>query len=384
MNKIAFLEGKYENRFGGKCRIYRAPGRVNLIGEHTDYNGGFVLPAAVDFSCWVAGGPRNDGRLGIFSENTGELAEADLGDKRLERSGTWSDYPVGTVWTLREAGYALPGANLYIHGEVPLGSGLSSSAAIEVATGYALLDAAGEKIDLRKLALACQRGENDFVGARVGIMDQFVACHAQAGSALLLDCRSLEYEYVPLPATVSLVICNSMVKHELAAGEYNARRAECEEGVRLLSERIPGIQSLRNVEIGALDKYKRALPETIYRRCRHVITENDRVLQVVEALRAGDLTRVGELMFASHESLRRDYEVSCAELDCLVELARSEPGVVGARMTGGGFGGCTVNLVKCESAEQFRERVSAGYAAKFGIVPEVYLSGTANGVERVS
>jgi galactokinase len=383
MEELALLKKSFKSRFGGKCGIYRAPGRVNLIGEHTDYNEGYVLPAGLDFSCWVAAGAREDGRMAIFSENTGEQAEADLRDEGLARSGRWSDYPIGAAWALREAGCSLPGANLYIHGEVPLGAGLSSSAAIEVATGYALLDVAEEKIDLRKLAQACQRGENEFVGAHVGIMDQFVACHGQAGSALLLDCRSLQYEYVPLPAAQRLVICNSMVKHELAAGEYNERRAECEHGVRLLSEKLPGIRSLRDVTANELETYKGTLPGNVYRRCRHVITENGRVLQAVQALRAGDLTRLGELMLTSHESLRDDYEVSCAELDCLVELAQKEPGLVGARMTGGGFGGCTVNLVKRENVEQFRESVSSGYRTEFGIVPEIYLSGTAGGVERV-
>ena len=384
MDKLALLKKGFESKFGGECGIYRAPGRVNLIGEHTDYNGGYVLPTALDFPCRVAAGSRNDGRVRIFSENTGELAEANLHDPKLTRSGRWSDYPVGTAWALREAGYSLRGANLYIQGEVPLGAGLSSSAAIEVATGYALLDLVGERIDLQELAKVCQRGENEFVGARVGIMDQFVACHGRAGSALLLDCRSHEYETVPLPESLHLVICNSMVKHELAAGEYNARRAECEEGVRLLAGKLPGIRSLRDVRMEELEKYREVMPETIYRRCRHVIGENGRVLQAVEALRRGDLTRVGELMFASHESLRGDYEVSCAELDYLVELARGEQGLVGARMTGGGFGGCTVNLVKREIAERFRDGVSSGYQAKFGIAPEIYLSGTANGVERVS
>jgi galactokinase len=384
MDNLASLKKEFESRFGGRCGIYRAPGRVNLIGEHTDYNEGYVLPIALDFSCWVAAGAREDGRMAIFSENTGEQAEADLRDEGLARSGRWSDYPIGAAWALRETGCLLPGANLYIHGEVPLGAGLSSSAAIEVATGYALLDIAGGEIDLGQLVQACQRGENEFVGAHVGIMDQFVACRGKAGNALLLDCRSLKYEYVPLPTELCLVICNSMIKHELAAGEYNARRAECEQGVRLLSEKLPGIRSLRDVTANELETYKGSLPGNVYRRCRHVITENDRVMQTVKALRTGDLTRVGDLMFASHESLRVDYEVSCVELDSLVELARKAPGLIGARMTGGGFGGCTVNLVKRENVEQFRESVSSGYRAKIGIVPEIYLSGTADGVERVS
>jgi galactokinase len=383
MDKIARLKKNFEGRYGGNCEAYRAPGRVNLIGEHTDYNEGFVLPAALEFSCWAAAGPRTDGRLSVFSENTQELAEAKLDGLEDARTGRWSDYPVGVAWALGKEGFSLKGANLYFEGEVPLGAGLSSSAALEVSTGYALLEMARQPVDLRKLALTCRRAENEFVGAHVGIMDQFVACHGRAGSALLLDCRSLGYEYVPMPSGLSLVICNSMVRHDLAAGEYNARRAECEEGVRLLRAKMPGITALRDVAMRDLEMHKELLPEVVYRRCRHVMTENERVLQAVEAFRKEDLKRAGELMFASHQSLRDDFEVSCAELDGLVEIARKQPGLVGARMTGGGFGGCTVNLVKKEFVEQFIESVSAGYEARFGIRPEMYKSDTANGVERV-
>lgn len=384
MDKISRLKKSFEGRFGERCEIYRAPGRVNLIGEHTDYNGGFVLPAALDFSCWVAAGPRKDHHLVIFSENTSEAAEVDLRNGNLRRSGRWDDYAIGAAWALREDGYPLHGANLYFFGEVPLGAGLSSSAAFEVATGYALLDLAGQRIDLQKLALACQRGENEFVGARVGIMDQFAACHGRAGSALLIDCRSLEHEYVPLPPALSLVVCNSMVRHDLAAGEYNTRRAECEQGVHLLASKMANVSTLRDVRLLDLEAHKALLPDVIYRRCRHVITENERVLRTVEAFRAGDLKRVGELMLASHQSLRDDFEVSCAELDLLVDLAEKVPGVVGARMTGGGFGGCTINLMNRDSVQQFRERIAPPYKAQFGLTPEIYLCDTARGVERVS
>jgi galactokinase len=383
MDKLANLKLSFQSQFGELQGIYRAPGRVNLIGEHTDYNGGFVLPVALDFFCWVAAGRRSDQFVAVFSENMDETAEADLENHGLHRSSRWDDYPIGVAWALREAGYSILGANLYIRGEVPLGAGLSSSAAIEVATGYALLELAGQQIKLLKLAQLCQRAENEFVGARCGIMDQFIACRGRAGNALLLDCRSLEHQFVRLPDGLGLVICNTMVKHELSAGEYNSRRAQCEEGVRLLAARLPGISSLRDVSLPELEAHKSLLPDGVYRRCRHVITENERTLRAADALRNGDLAQVGELMFASHRSLREDYDVSCAELDLLVDLARKEPGLVGSRMTGGGFGGCTVNLVKKEFVEQFRDSVAAGYEAETGRSPEIYLSNTASGVERV-
>jgi len=377
------LQSAFRQKFGPSHGVYRAPGRVNLIGEHTDYNNGFVLPAALDFSCWVAAGKRSDPVVAAYSENLDEFFQFDLKKEALRRSGTWSDYPAGVAWALLERGYALRGANLYLRGEVPLGAGLSSSAALEVAVGYALLDLAGLAVDLSTLPALCRRAENEFVGARVGIMDQFVACHGRAGSALLLDCRSLESKLVPLPPGISLVICNSMVKHELASNEYNLRRAQCEEGVRLLASVKPGITSLRDVTLEDLACNKKLFPEVIYRRCRHVLSENQRTLNAAKALQSGDLPLVGELMFASHASLRDDYEVSCSELDLLVDLARREDGLIGARMTGGGFGGCTVNLVKTQAAAAFKDRVAAAYHAKTRKHPEVYLSQTASGVERV-
>jgi galactokinase len=383
MSEASELQLAFQRRFGEVHGIYRAPGRVNLIGEHTDYNRGFVLPAALDLSCWVAAGPRSDSRLGVYSENAGEFVEFDLRKDALQPSAGWRDYPAGVAWALLEAGFPLRGANLYIRGQVPLGAGLSSSAALEVATGYALLDVAGQSVDLRELALYCQHAENDFVGARCGIMDQFIACHGRAGNALLLDCRSLEFQLVPMPRGISVVVCNSMVKHEIAAGEYNLRREQCEEGVRLLASSLPGISSLRDVTLEALERNKAILPERIYRRCHHVVSENERTLATASALREGKLARVGELMLASHVSLREDYEVSCPELDLLVDLARRQGGVVGARMTGGGFGGCTVNLVRSELTHACVKGIASAYQAEAGRPPEIYPCLTANGVQRV-
>jgi galactokinase len=356
---------------------------VNLIGEHTDYNDGFVMPAALDFFTWVRLSPLEQHKLQIYSENFNEEVEIDLDNPNLARRGHWSDYPVGVAVTLERAGYRVRGASLRIRGDVPIGSGLSSSAAIEVATACALTANSGLKIDTRELALLCQRAENEFVGARVGIMDQFVSLFGQAQHALLLDCRSLEFKLLPLPDNVRLIICNTMVKHELASSAYNERREQCESGVRVLAQFYPNVHALRDVTIEQLEQHRSELPEVIYRRCRHVVTENARVLEAGDALEQHDLNRFGQLMGESHVSLRDDYEVSADELDLMVELAQKVDGVYGARMTGGGFGGSTVNLVKEEKADEFRAHVSDEYERVTGLKPEIYVRSAGNGAEEV-
>jgi len=356
---------------------------VNLIGEHTDYNDGFVMPAALEFFTWVQLSPLEPHKLQIYSENFNEEVEVDLDDQNLTARGHWSDYPIGVAVTLERAGHRLQGASLRIRGEVPIGSGLSSSAAIEVATACALTANSGLKIDSRELALLCQRAENEFVGARVGIMDQFISLFGQAQHALLLDCRSLEFKLLPLPDNVRLIICNTMVKHELASSAYNERRAQCEAGVRYLAQFYPNVRALRDVTIEQLEEHRNGLRELIYRRCRHVVTENARVLAAGEALEQHDLSRFGKLMAESHVSLRDDYEVSADELDLMVELAQKIDGVYGARMTGGGFGGSTVNLVKVERAEEFHTRVAEGYERATGLKPEIYVTNAGDGAEEV-
>ncbi|HET6979513.1 MAG TPA: galactokinase [Pyrinomonadaceae bacterium] len=364
-------------------RTFRAPGRVNLIGEHTDYNDGFVMPAALDFSTWVKISPLEERKLKIFSENFEEEVEIDLDDRNLSARDHWSDYPVGVAVVLERAGYRLRGARLQIRGEVPIGSGLSSSAAIEVAVICALVANSELKIDPRELALLCQRAENEFVGARVGIMDQFISLFGQANKALLLDCRSLEFRLLPLPDNVRLLICNTMVKHALASSAYNERRAQCEAGVKHLAKFLPEVEALRDVTLAQLEEHADELDEVVYRRCRHVITENARVLSAGNALERGDLEGFGHLMAASHRSLRDDYEVSCAELDLMVELARDVAGVYGARMTGGGFGGCTVNLVAESSVEEFKELASREYERITSLRSEIYVCTAAAGAEEV-
>jgi galactokinase len=383
MNSLPHLLSRFQALFGAPSLTYRAPGRVNLIGEHTDYNAGFVLPASIDFSCWVALGPRDDNKIVIHSDNFNETVEAPLDGNHLHRERKWSDYPLGVAWVLQKSGYRIHGANLYVRGDIPLGAGLSSSAALEVAVACALLDRSGYEMDRTKVAMLCQRAENEFVGAHVGIMDQFVCCNGRAAHVLLLDCRSLESRQVPFPGDVRLVVCNTMVKHEHGEGEYNQRRLECEQGVAALSAALPGIQALRDVSLEALERNRNLLSDLIYRRCRHVITENDRVPRAAAALREGKIAHLGQLMAESHRSLRDDYQVSCPELDLMVDLAKKRPGVFGARMTGGGFGGCTVNLVDRAMTSEFKRRIAADYHAATGRHPDIFVCETSQGVERV-
>jgi galactokinase len=357
---------------------------VNLIGEHTDYNDGFVLPAAIEFYCWAAVAPRRDRKLVIHSENFNETVEEAIDSLTPLTKKHWANYPLGVAWALRQAGKPLTGANIYLSGEVPLGAGLSSSAAVEVATGLALLNERGGSVDRKELAQLCQRAENEFVGAHVGIMDQFVSCFGCASHALLLDCRSLEHKFVKLPADLQLVICNTMVKHELAAGEYNARRSECEEGVRILRTVLPQIRALRDVTLSQLEQYQHILPPKVIARCRHVITENERVTGAVAALESGNGGALRRLMRDSHRSLRDDYEVSCKELDLMVEIASAQAGLIGARMTGGGFGGCTINFVESAAVSNFRRNVAAEYSCATGLTPEIYVSPASEGAQQIA
>lgn len=375
------VKSEFKEMFGTEMRLFRAPGRVNLIGEHTDYNDGFVMPVAIGFYTWVAAGKREDRVLEVYSKHYDEKITISLDSLSGPPRRHWSDFIRGVAATLGEAGYKLSGANLSIHGEVPLGAGLSSSASLEVAAALALSLLSGVDVPRRELVKLCQRAEHIYVGTRCGIMDQFIASFGAAGHALELDCRSLEFELLPMPNGLRLVVCNSMVGHELASGEYNRRRTDCETGVSLLQRRMPGIKALRDVTRSDLERYKYLLPETVYRRCRHIITENYRVLAAAEALRAGDAKRFGHLMYLSHASMRDDYEISCEELDLLVELAASMPAVCGARMTGGGFGGCTVNLVTNERAEEFKHNVAEQYERRTGIAPDIYICEAAQGAE---
>jgi len=381
--KASHLRQKFQGLFGATPRLFRAPGRVNLIGEHTDYNDGFVMPVAVDLYVWVAIAPRSDDRLVVHSLNFNERVEFFPDSLSVHSEHNWSDYARGVAYFLKSGGFPLRGASLLLSGDVPMGGGLASSAACEVSIGYALQRVSGIPLDLVSLAKVCQRAEHEFALARCGIMDQLISCCGTANSALFLDCRSLEYRPLPLFADCSLVVCNTKIKHAHAAGEYNARRSDCETGARILAERLPGVRALRDVSVADLERFRSALPEVIYKRCRHVVTENGRVLEAAAALEQRDVQRLGRLMYESNRSLRDDFEVSCAELDLLVDLASRCDGVYGSRMTGGGFGGCTVSLVKKDATEHFLDFVSKGYRTQTHFAPEIYVFKAVAGVREL-
>jgi galactokinase len=377
--KPSALAQHFERLFGSPPRIFCAPGRVNLLGEHTDYNDGYVMPCAIGFSTRVAISPRTGRKLVIRSEEMAEQLEFDLDNLPSRGNGVWADYVLGVAVMLREIGLPITGASLVVKGEVPIGAGLSSSAAIEVASALALMSLNGTRLPLPEVAKLCQRAENIFIGARVGIMDQFVSCLGKAGHALLLDCRSLEFKLIPVPENLRLVICNTMVKHEHASGAYNRRREECDAGAKILTRWYPKIRALRDVSVKQLEQHVAEIPATIYKRCFHVVAENQRVLEGAEYLADGNVSRFGDLMRESHCSLRDLFEVSCRELDIMVEIAESLEGYCGGRMTGGGFGGCTVNLVKTADATRFASQISGRYQAVTGIKPAIYICSAANG-----
>ena len=382
----AELRRAFSAHYGRAPRLFRAPGRVNLIGEHTDYNGGFVLPMALDRETVVAAATRADTRVLVHSLNARESAEFDLASPGRPRRGHWLDYVEGVARALVGRGFRLGGAELMIMSDVPAGAGLSSSAALEISAGLALSAVSGAEVDRVTLALAGQQAEHEYVGTMCGIMDQFVAATARAGHALLIDCRTLEAAPVPLDTRDSaVVVCDTRVRHELSTSEYNTRREECERGVELLREVLPGVAQLRDVSVEDFRRHEARLPEPIRRRCRHVVTEDARTLATVAALAANDLAEAGRLMYESHESLRGDYEVSCRELDELVAIARSLGGAVyGARMTGGGFGGSTVNLVRRGALDEFTRTISADYERSTGVRPAVYVSEPGGGAEEVT
>ena len=356
-------------------RVFRAPGRVNLIGEHTDYNLGFVLPVALDLATYIAaapsGAPSGPGKLRIYSEFRKEMREwnvADLG--ALKPARHWTDYPIGVAQELLCAGLAIAPANLLIRSTVPEGSGLSSSAALEVSTALALL--AGRSMDPLDLARLCQRAERNFVGMPCGIMDQYISVFGREHSAVEIDCRSLGHRFVELPVGITFVAVNTMVKHALAGSAYKERVAECAAAVAGIQEKFPEVESLRDVSPEQLESAASSLPAVVARRARHVVMEDARVGRYVEASARGDLALMGKLLVESHRSLQHDYEVSCAELDFLVNTALAIDGVFGSRMTGGGFGGCTVTMLRPDAAARFGEEITRAYQRQFQTTPQVY------------
>jgi galactokinase len=350
-------------------RSFRAPGRVNLIGEHTDYNLGFVLPVALDMECRVTTTPSAGGMLRLSSAQEKDSREWPVGEiAKLKPARHWTDYVAGVAQQLIAAGFTIPALDLRISSTVPAGAGLSSSAALEVSSALALLD--GRPVDRLHLARLCQRAEREFVGMPCGIMDQYISVFGEAHSAVMIDCRSLEHRTIRLPDGIEFLAVNTMVKHELTGSAYKERTEQCAEAVRLLEQRFPEVKSLRDATLEHLDQVK--LPDVVARRARHVVSEDARVEEFVQAAAGGDVEHMGKLFVASHRSLQHDYEVSCAELDFLVASAIEIDGVYGARMTGGGFGGCTVNMMRPDAAERFRTEIARRYQAKWEIAPQIY------------
>lgn len=362
-----------------RVKKWFAPGRVNLIGEHTDYNMGFVMPVALDMGCTVRSSPARRTVLHLSSKQLpGEMIFPLDAIPSMRKTGAWVDYVLGVARELAQTGHELRPMKLEIDATVPAGGGLSSSAALEVSSALALLD--GREMPKPDLARLCQRAEREFVGMPCGIMDQYVSVFGEEHKAVLLDCRSVTHEYVPIPEGVEIVIANTMVKHELGSSAYRQRVAECREAL----SHFPGRESLRDVTLADLERASRRIPEIPLARARHVILENRRVLDFLAAARRGGLAAMGRLMVESHRSLQQDYEVSCEELDFLVDTALTIEGVYGSRMTGGGFGGCTVSLVDHGAVEDFRQRLSDAYQRKFGITPAIYRCAPSAGARRIA
>ena len=365
MDLLTQLTASFQDAFHASPLLICSPGRVNLIGEHTDYNEGFVLPAAIDKAIYLAIGPRPDNSVHLIAHDLQETYTGSL--DTLAPTHTWADYLLGVVAQLRLAGHQPGGFNCVFGGTIPMGAGLSSSAALENGVGFALNELYPLGLDRMALLKISQRAENEFVGAKVGIMDMFASMMGRAGHVIKLDCRSLDYTYAPLKMDgIRIVLCDSRVQHSLVTSEYNTRRAECESGVRFLKTFYPEIHSLRDVTMDMLNRHLRDTEPLIYRRCAYVVQENQRLLDGVAALEANNVDAFGKLMYGSHEGLSHMYEVSCLELDVLVDIARQQPGVLGARMMGGGFGGCTINLVREEALAAFMTQVAKQYKASTG------------------
>lgn len=363
----------FKEIFGREPEYFvHAPGRVNLIGEHTDYNEGFVLPIAMEKGVSFLVSPRDDREVRLYSVNFQELDQFSLDDIHKGEVG-WSNYVRGVAKFLSEK-VTLRGMDAYIYGDLPIGAGLSSSAAMEVGSALSFQAVSLFNLDRKSLALICQKAENEFVGMRCGIMDQFASLLAEEGTALFIDCRTLDTQTIPLPKGYYIAVCDSRVRRELVSSEYNKRRQECEMAADIL-----GVRALRDATPQMLEEKRELLPEDIYKRARHVVYENQRVLQGIEALRENDIQRFGELMKGSHISLRDLYEVSSYELDILVEIALSVPGVLGARLTGAGFGGCTVNILQEEAKDLFEEVVREKYKEATGLEAEIWFTRPAQG-----
>lgn len=384
-DRITRIKNEFQKRFGaGPDAVVKGPGRVELLGNHTDYNDGYVLPVAINVDVLAAGRPRGDRKMVVYSANFDTTVEFPLSAIEFDNVNTWSNYVRGVVHFLQESGVELRGADLVIDGNVPIGSGLSSSAAIEMAVGFLLQTLDGFQMSGPDLALIGQKAENKFVGVNTGIMDQFISRLGKKDHVLFLDCRTLEYEHLPLDTTdIKIVVCDTMKRRGLVGSEYDTRRSQCEEAARMFAQWIPNVKALRDVSVGDFEKYKDRLPEVTRRRAQHVIYENARVLRSREVLKAGDYVEFARLLDECHESGRDLYEVSGEELNIMVEISRKAPGALCGRFTGAGFAGATVSLVRADSVPDFVQFVKAGYKDRTGLDPSVYVCTAEDGASVV-
>jgi galactokinase len=369
--------------FGGEVEVFRSPGRVNIIGEHTDYNEGFVLPAAIDKAIYAGIAKREDDIIRIHSVEFGKTIEIKMDALKPSEEG-WPNYILGVVDQMQKRGIYIKGFDMVFHGDIPIGSGMSSSAAVECATAFALNHVFNLKLSKRELAFIGQKAEHEFVGVMCGIMDQFASVFGKKDHVIKLDCRSLEYEYLPLDLKeYTLLLLNTNVKHSLASSEYNTRRQQCEEGVAIIKNEQPHVKSLRDVSAEMLNDYVKDVDQLVYRRCRYVIEENKRLLEAADDLSRGNLVALGKKLFQTHKELSRDYEVSCRELDFLVDQVKQEKSVLGARMMGGGFGGCTINIIEENAVQELVERLAPLYKEKMGLDLSYYIARTDDGSSHI-
>ncbi len=373
----------FASRFGGEPLLVRSPGRVNLIGEHTDYNQGLVLPAAIDKDILLAIGKRDDDRIHLYSVDQDESYQT--ATQAWQKSPSlWPDYLIGVVMQLFKRGYHVGGFNLVFGGNIPQGAGLSSSAALECATAFGLSELFGLRLEKLDIALIAQAAENEFVGVKCGLMDQFASVFGKTDHLIKLDCRDFSYEYIPFKQDgIRVVLFDTRVKHSLASSAYNTRREECEYGVSLIARHHPEVSSLRDATLEQVERIIKPVDEVVYRRCRYVVSELQRLQAGCEDLKKADFASFGQRMFETHDGLQHDYAVSCDELDVLVELVRNEPAVLGARMMGGGFGGCTINLVQADALDRVVSEVSEAYQARTGMALETYIGQVGAGTSRI-
>lgn len=380
-DSIRDISEKFASLYNEVPLLVRSPGRINIIGEHTDYNEGFVLPAAINQSAFVAVSLRNDDNIQLFSSDYKQKFDSSLSELLPTTLG-WPNYVLGVADQLMKRGYRMKGFNLILHGEVPIGAGLSSSASIECATVFALNQLLDLKIETMDMVLIAQKAEHEFAKVMCGIMDQFASMFGKKDHVIRLDCRSLAYEYMPMKLEgVSIVLLNTNVKHSLASSEYNTRRTQCEQGVAWVKEHHASVKSLRDVTLDMLIKHVQPRDTVIFKRCHYVISENERLIKGCEDLKAGNISALGKKMFQTHEGLSKDYEVSCKELDVLVDSVKNDPDVLGARMMGGGFGGCTINLVKDHAIDKLTTSVSRVYKEQTGLDLTMYIAQIGNGTQ---